>query len=392
MRTVQLGCVAMIGLAVSVAVSAADWPVWRGEKGNGISSESAWNPKAINALTIKWSIDLGRGYSAVSTQGGRAYTMGNKQDNDTIYCLDTANGKVIWTHSYSCKQGSYKGPRATPVVVDGSVYTLSREGLALCLDAEKGTVTWSKNLIDEFNITNLKWGLSSTPVIAMGAVMYNAGESGIALDAATGAKLWGSGGKGSYAVPVVYKKTVIMFSKESAIAVDIKTGKKVWSYPWKTKYDVNAADPVVLGDKLLLTSGYGKGAVMLDLSSGKPKKVWQNNALKAHFGTPVYLNGVIFGVDGQAGRGNVVCMGLDGSIKWSEKTGFASLMAADNKLIILTDKGKLIIADASKKAFTPIAAVDTGLGKTCWTQPILSNGIIYCRNDKGKLLAIDVSK
>src|SRR5210317_1104906 len=98
MRTVQLVCVTVISMAVCSAVTAADWPVWRGANGDGISSESGWNPKAVKPLNIKWSIELGRGYSAVSTHSGRAYTMGNKKNEDTIYCLDAGNGKVIWTH------------------------------------------------------------------------------------------------------------------------------------------------------------------------------------------------------------------------------------------------------------------------------------------------------
>ncbi|OVE77342.1 hypothetical protein BVX99_02830, partial [bacterium F16] len=277
------------------------------------------------------------------------------------------------------------------IVVGDSVYSLSREGLALCLDAKKGAVKWSCNLITDFGVTNLKWGLSSTPLVVAGSVIYNAGEYGIALDAKTGKKRWGKRGLGSYSVPVVYKTSVIMFAQKYATAVDIQTGKEIWSYPWSTKYDVNAADPVVAGDMILLSSGYGAGAVMLDVSTGTPRKLWQNKALKAHFSTPVYLNDAIFGVDGQAGRGNVVCLGRDGSVKWSEKTGFASLMAADDKLIILTERGKLIVAEASPSRFQKIAEIDTGLGKTCWTQPVLSNGIIFCRNDKGKLLAIDVS-
>ena len=196
-----LTLVGVVGLSTMTSV-AGDWAVWRGEKGDGISSETTWNPRAIKKLKIKWEAQLGKGYSAVSVVSGRVYTMGNTGKVDVVHCLDEKTGKTVWTFDYPCKQGNYKGPRATPAIVGGKVYTLSREGRAYCLDAAFGKEIWKKDLI-AMGAKNITWGISSTPLLVKGVVYYNAGESGIALNATSGVKVWASKGKGGYAVPTV---------------------------------------------------------------------------------------------------------------------------------------------------------------------------------------------
>ncbi|HNX52191.1 MAG TPA: PQQ-binding-like beta-propeller repeat protein [Pontiellaceae bacterium] len=390
-------------LSLMVAAIAAggycnDWPVWRGPDRNGISKETGWNPKNAKKL---WTKELGDGYSSVSVKGGRLYTMGLKsgdEKTDTVYCLDAKTGNEIWSYSYSCQPGPYKGPRATPVCDADSVYTLSRDGQLICFDAGSGKVKWKTDVLAGSGSQNIKWGLSSSPVIEEDLILLNAGETGMAVDKNSGKIKWKSEGAASYASPVLFDRNgtrcAAIFSASGLQIVEALTGKKISSFDWETKYKINGADPLVIGDRIFISSGYDHGCAMLDFSSGALKPVWENSLIKAHFGSCVCIDGFIYGVDGQAkGKSVLRCVSAaDGSEKWSAPVSFGSLMAADGRLIVLDEDGSLSFVDVSAKKYNEISKLDTGIGPLCWTAPVLANGIIYCRNDKGTLVAIDVSK
>ncbi|OVE81221.1 hypothetical protein BVY04_03865 [bacterium M21] len=395
MRRFWIGMTAL--LVSTIGVQADDWKTWRGPTGDGISQETGWNPKAVGKLKIKWQKSLGNGYSAVSVADGKVYTMGNTNDQDTIFCLDARNGTELWKYTYACKAGKFKGPRSTPVLKGERVYSLSRGGDAVCVDAKTGKLVWMTNIM-ELGAEQLRWGLSSSALFYKEMVLFCGGKAGIALDALSGKKVWGAKGIGNYAVPRIMshkgKDLALIWGADHIYGVDPVTGRELWKYEWKTKYDINAVDAIPVDGKVLISSGYDHGSAMLDISSGKPKKLWENKNLKAHFSTPIYLDGHLYGFDGNAGKGKeFACLeAKTGAIKWQAKLGFGSMTAADNKLIILTEKGKLIVAAAVSSGYQEIAAVQTALKKPCWTQPVLSNGVIYCRDGKGTLLAIDVAK
>jgi outer membrane protein assembly factor BamB len=391
----------VLSLSVSVLYAANDWPCFRGPERNSISTEKDWDPAALSKkVKMAWSGNVGEGYSAVSIKDGKLYSMGNTDDTDIIYCLDAATGKEIWKKSYPSKKGSYPGPRATPTVDDGKVYTLGRNGDVLCLDAKTGKVAWQKNVIKEYGADNIKWGLAGSPCVYGNALVINAGKHGIVLNKATGEKVWDSSpGKGGYSTPVIYKKDkthcVSVFGEKGVYGVDLKTGKQLWFYEWETSWDVNAADPTVVGDKIFITSGYKRGCTLLDISGATPKSLWENKEMASQFSSPVYLDGNIYGISGNAGKGDLKCIDLNtGKVKWSHDSGFGSLMVADNKLIILNERGVLTIAEASPSGYKEIssAKVMDPKGAKCWTMPVLCNGKIYCRDSKGQLVCIDVSK
>jgi len=226
----------------------------------------------------------------------------------------------------------------------------------------------------------------------------NIGEAGMALDKNSGKVAWKSKGKHSYATPVVFdhkgKRCAAIFSAPGLQIVEAKTGKEIASYDWTTKYDINGADPLVIEDKIFISSGYKHGAAMLDFSSGKLKRVWENEVMQNQFSSSVYIDGYIYGIDGQAkGKGFLRCIAAkDGSEVWNMRIGFGSIIAADGKLIAMGEDGMLYMAEATSKGYNELSKMSTGLAKLCWTPPVLANGIIYCRNDKGTLVAIDVRK
>lgn len=383
-----------IGIIIPFAsIKAEDWPVWRGAERNGISKEK-FNPEKIS--NIAWKKDLGVGYSSFVVQKNKVYTMGNKdKNNDIVYCLDADTGKEIWTFKYKCKAGGgYAGPRSTPVLANGMLYTLSKSGQVHCLNAETGEKIWEQNVLS-LGAKNIKWQLSCSVVVVDGTALINAGKRGIALDAETGKKKWASSGKGGYAAAVVFNnnKYVAFFSEKTLEIVDFKSGRPISSFPWVTSYDVNAADPIVDGNNIFITSGYKRGGALLKFNGSKLAKVWENKALCSHFSSPVLLNGNLYGVNGNAGKGKLVCVSMkDGSTKWqADSIKFGSLMIADDKIIYLDEKGTMTICAASPDGFKKLASarILSGAGK-CWTMPVLANGKIYCRGSNGKMVCINV--
>jgi len=400
----RIGVLAAVLAAVDGrAADAKDWPRWRGPNADGISTDSDWAPTALQAEpVVVWQANVGRGWSSVTIEGRRLYTMGNKSDKDVVYCLDGGAGLEVWTYDYDCPKawGGYAGPRATPVVHGDSVYTFSVAGHLHCLNAKDGSLKWRRDVAKEMKVKNLRWGFSASPCVDGPLVILNAGEHGMAFDANTGESVWSSGhGASGYATPVIFtlkgKRCAAIFGEKALHAVDVKTGKKLWSHPWEVKYDVNAADPIVSGDKIFISSGYGKGCALLDVSRGKPKQVWENKLLKNHFSSSVLFEGHLYGIDGNAGRGTLRCLDFKtGKEKWNQNLGFGSLMIAGGKLVVLNEKGELFIAEARPSAYEQIAKgkVLSPNGGKCWTMPVYCKGRIFCRNSMGDLVSISVSK
>ena len=390
--------VAMMALATTAAVGASgvDWYRWRGPDLNGISKETGWNAQwPAEGPKQLWKASVGTGFSSFSVSQGRVYTMGNANNTDTIFCLEAGTGKVLWQHSYPCPLDAKNfegGPCATPTVADGRVYTFSRKGELFCLDAAKGSVIWSKNLNKELGLEIPTWGCASSALVEGNMVVVNMGSAGVALDPTSGKVVWVSAkAPGAYATPVPLTiggdRCLAIMSCQSLIAVKAAGGQQVWSYSWKTSYDVNAADPVLDGDKLFISSGYNHGGSVLKFTGQGAEKVWENKNIRNHFNTCVLWQGHLYGPDDSGLR----CLAFDtGDLKWTYGGfGKGSLMIADGKLVALSEKGELIIAEPAPAEFKPISRAKVLTGK-CWTMPVLSNGHIYCRNAVGDVVCLDV--
>ena len=175
--------------------------------------------------------------------------------------------------------------------------------------------------------------------------------------------------------------------------MDVKTGRRVWSHPWKTRWDVNAADPIVLGEKMFISSDYRHGCTLLDFSAGRPRVVYENKNMQNHFSSSVLYKGYLYGSSGNVNSdASLVCMDFQtGRVKWSKRgLKMTSLMIADGKLVILTKRGLLIVAEATPAGFKPLAQAKVMSG-TCWTVPVLAGGKIYCRNHEGEVICLDVA-
>ncbi len=395
-------CVALLAVfSGSHLARAADWPNYRGADYDGISDETGWQSTWEGAPTIAWKASLGWGFASMAVSDGRVYATGNVDDNDVVYCFDAATGKELWKQSYPCpryKKNHEGGPSATPTVEGGAVYVFSKNGDVLRLDAKTGKVVWHKNPAKELGLKELTWYYSSSPVIVDNLVILNAGSAGVALDKADGHVVWHNGeGAGGYASAVPFtwdgKKCVALFGVQDLLALEVATGKILWKFEWKTKYDINSADPIVTGDKIFISSGYNKGCALLSMGDGKVTEVYRNKNMRNQCNCSVLWKGYVYGFDGQVGGrgGKLTCLQLDtGQVKWAQEgLDAGSLMFADGKLVVLGEKGKLVIVEASPNEYKELASAQILSGR-CWTVPVLAGGRIYARNAAGDLVCVDV--
>lgn len=375
------------------AGESSDWPNWRGPHRDGISAETGWLAAwPAGGPQVLWRAEVGVGFSSLALSGGRLYTLGNTSGTDYVYCLDAATGREVWKHSYPCRQGGHKGPRATPCVRDGLVYTMSRESDLYCFQAGSGEIVWKKNVAKAIGAATPTWGFASSPVIEGDTVIVNVGTAGVALDKKTGSVVWTTGrGAAGYSSAELFtmdgERRLAIFAAKNIVVLDAKTGKTLWQHPWKTRYDVNAATPIVWDGKVFISSGYGTGAAVLRIGGDDPV-VWRSREMKNHFNNCILWKGHLYGFD----MTTLKCLSAGtGKVQWS-KGGFGkgSLMLADGKFIILSDSGTLAVAEATHEGYKELsrAKVIRGL---CWTVPVLSGGRIYCRSHPGHVVCLDVS-
>jgi outer membrane protein assembly factor BamB len=383
---------------------AVDWPQWRGANRDGVSDEeispATWGKDGPKQL---WKKEVGMGTSSVAVSGGRLYTVGNKGGSDVVFCLDAATGAEIWRHSYpqpleiDADREREGGPAGTPAVDGDKVYTLSHEGDLFCLSAANGEVLWSKNLQRDFGGKRQHWGYSGSPLVDGNLVILDAGGLGastVALDKTTGALKWKAGhDQAGYSSPVAFDlagiRCIAVFKANALVGLNAANGEELWRYRWETDYDVNAPTPIVSGDKIFITSGYGTGCALLQVSPEKVMVLWRNKNMRSQLASPVLVQGYIFGIDGNVGKGELRCLELgNGQIKWTRKTGGGTLIAASGYLLALSERGELIVAEAAPTSYREVARWQV-LGGLCWVAPAVADGKIYCKNNQGTLVCLD---
>ena len=386
-RTIFSGTV----LLAAFSIMAADWPVWRGVKGDGTTTETV----STFSDTPLWEMNVGSGYPAVSVCKGKLLTAGNKNDQDIIYCLDAVTGKEIWNYTYKCNANkSFPGPRATPVTDGRNVYMVSREGDINCLDLNTGKLKWNKSRLASGNVKNLIWGICSSVLLYDGMAIVNIGGKGMAFNAESGDPVWQSQGEGNYSTPVVFsynaKNYLAIFSAEKLLILEPRTGNEIAAYPWKTKSNVNAADPLIIdgGTRIFISSNYGHGSALLNFDGITLKKEWENTNLCCHFPTPMLIDGIIYGLNG--GYKFCAIKLSDGSVCWQSKVNNGSFIKAGDKLVYLEENGnlKLIKPSAEKCDVIKSVKIPKMDSAKSATMPVLAEGRIYCRNANGMLVCI----
>ena len=289
----------MMTIMMVISAKAADWPRWRGPRGDGVSTETGWSPQALSGSPdLLWQVKMGMGHSSVSVQGDYVYSMGSQTviaDGDTtftdiIFCLDANTGKEIWQYPYPAQERGWPGPGSTPTIDGDAVYTIGRDGDLYCFDAYNGRVRWKRNLVAEEISQTPGWGFCASPIIEGEYVILNAGQSGAVLQKQTGELVWKSEpGTANLPSPILIEqgknRYTAILGERDFVARDISKGEIIWSEPWPSTDN----DPIVFDNKILLT-GY-RQCKMLEIQGKEVRTLWEKNRLRAE----AWLNFVVVG-------------------------------------------------------------------------------------------------
>jgi len=380
-------------------LTAADWPCWRGANHDGQSPETGLDwVGGVGTPRILWRAQVGRGSSAFAVVKKRAYTLGNENEEDVVRCLDAESGETRWTFRYPCALFplSYEGgPSATPAVSAGKVYTLGKFGQAYCLDAADGKVLWTHRFAPPATNSNdyrAWWGFAGSPLVLDRQVIYPVGTFAAALDRDSGKLLWDNGeGRPGYSTPVPFmsrgEQIISFVSGHEVVAAKAAGGAPLWRLPWRTTWDMNASDVVPVGEKLFVSSGHGMGCALLDLSGGEPKELWRNKNLRTEYATAVRWKGSLYAFDIR----KLACLDeASGEARWkSDDLDFGALTLADGKLVAQLEKGGLLVAEADPAGFKLVARGEVFTNRS-WTVPTLSDGRLFLRSARGDVACVDV--
>ncbi len=454
-QLVGLLALLLCGLSASVA-SADDWPQWLGPKRDGVWREPGLLTKfPAGGLKPKWRTPIGEGYAGPAVSGRRVFVTDFIRDKgaaapksgfdkatipgrERVLCLDESNGKVLWKKEYpvAYKVSYAAGPRTTPVVSGGKVYTLGTMGDLLCLDALDGTILWQKNLPKEYQFKVPLWGMAGSPLIDGDRLICLVGGKGsvaVAFNKDTGKELWRalSANQPGYAPPMIYeaagKRQLIIWHPESVNALNPETGAVYWSVPFgkdelpNGKLMVKAAlsipTPRVDGDLLFVTAFYD-GPLMLKLNQDKPgaKVLWRGkgkgeqprltDGLHSIMSTPWLKDGYIYGV---CSYGELRCLeAATGKRLWATHaaTGGESLRWANaflvpmggDRFILFNEQGDLILAKLTPKGYEEISRAniltptnELAGRPVIWSHPAFADRCVFARNDR-EIVCVSLAK
>jgi outer membrane protein assembly factor BamB len=386
---------------LATAALAEDWPGYRGPAGNGIAPDEGINKDwAQKPPKLLWKVPMGDdGYAGPCVADGKLFIVDHSGSDDVVRALDLKNGKQVWEYRYADTQdANYGYVRSTPAYFDGMLYTVGRWGEVLCLKADTGDVVWQKSLIQDFGGRVPGWNYSMSPLVDEDRVVLVPGsERGtvVSLNRLTGETLWQGGGTDGpgYASPVLatileVPQYVVMCSA-GANGVDRETGKLLWQIPWRTEYDVNASNPIIEGNFVVVSSGYGKGIGLFEITPDGPTSWWENKDLVPKFSSPIYCNGYVFGT---SESGELVCMSpQNGGVAW-KRGGFewGGLAAVDGTIIVQNGNGgDVVMVAADPAGYQELGRIRPLPGDQCWAAPIIADGKLIVRN-KGALCALDL--
>jgi outer membrane protein assembly factor BamB len=393
---------ALFVLLATLPAFAADWPQLHGPARDGHTAEKglldAWPARGPAEV---WRRDVGAGYAAPVVVADRLILFHRVGGDDLVECLSAATGKPLWKvatpTTYRDDYGKGDGPRSTPTVAGGSVYTLGPAGQILCLDLKTGKKLWNKDLLADYTVKKGYFGVGTSPLAEGKNLLVNVGgEDGagvVALDLETGKEAWrATNHEASYSSPIAATvggvRHVFFFTREGLASIDPANGKVRFTRRWRSRIDasVNAASPVLLGGKyLFLSSCYDTGAILFEIEKDGVKEVWKGKeSLNCHFSTPVAVGDQLYGFEGrQEEGGQLRCIDWKtGKVRWTENAwGCGSAIAAGDKLFVLGEDGDLGIVKADAGKYRELARASV-LTKPVRAPLALANGMLYARDGR----------
>ena len=402
-------------LALTTTLHAADWPQYNGPATDRTTPEKIAHVWMSTGPKVLWKMPSTNGFSSFAVAGARCFMLEGRDvdgaPQEVLVARDANTGKEGWTAPLGAAKydgggndgaGDNKGgdgPRSTPTTDGAHVFTMSAKLVLQSFDAATGKELWKKDLMAEFSGRNIQWQNAASPLLD-GGLLYVAGGGGgqslIAFNPADGAVVWKAfDEKMTHATPVAAtilgQRQIIFFLQSGLLSVEPKTGKELWRYAFNYSTST-ASSPVVAGDIVYCSAGYGIGAGAAKIAKNGDQwtateiyRLRGNKPLANHWSTPVLFGGHLYGMFSfkEYAKGAVKCVDIkDGSVKW-EKEGFGAgqVILAGDKVLALSDAGELVLIDPQPAAYKELARAKVVDGK-CWTTPVLANGHIYVRSTK----------
>jgi outer membrane protein assembly factor BamB len=407
----------LVGVLFASPAASEDWPRWRGVRGDG-----TWNAPALpdkwpkDGLKTVWKQPVGGGYAGVTVADGRVYTMdlvepvakvrdGEPDGTERVLCFDAATGKPLWSHKYPVRYGTLggyaNGPRTSPTIHDGKVYTLGAVGHLFCFDAKTGEIVWQHDTVAKFGARIPEWGFAGSPVIDGDNVIAHIGAKGaclLALDRKTGKEVWRAlGDPAGYCTPVVIHpksgKQVVVWTPENVHGVAADTGKPLWKVLYKVTYGVSIAPPV-FHDGIVFVTGYWEGAKAIRLGD-KPtdaEVIWtETKTLRGLMAQPLYRDKHVYSIDRGLG---LTCFELaTGKKLWDDENQLAPKarnphasivwLNDTDRVLALNSDGELVMARLTPKEYAEQSRTKVLKGRA-WGHPAFAGRWLFAKTDGGE--------
>jgi outer membrane protein assembly factor BamB len=446
-KPVAVGPDAPLPPDLSTGKDGSDWPCFLGPTGDSVSTEKdILTPWPIQGPPRVWECRIGGGYAAPAISRGRLFLFDRTRDRARLRCLKSETGEFLWEFDYPTdyedKYGYNNGPRCYPVVDGARVYIYGAEGMLYCVRVADGKLVWKVDTIKEFGVVPNFFGVGSTPVVEGDLLLVQVGGSPPGSHDMSFADIKGNGsgvvafdkytGKvrykitdelASYSVPVLAtidrRRWCFVLARGGLIGFDPGSGKVDFRYPWRAKLleSVNAANPVVVGNKVLISETYGPGSALLEVRPGEVKEVWTDAAkpprgksMMCHWNTPICVDGYLYGCSGRhENNAELRCIELaTGKVMWSEPgLSRTSLLLVDGHFVCQAEDGTLLLLKVNPEKYQEVSRVElatAGLGfmlggtlpvripllrEPAWSAPILSHGLLYVRG-RDRLVCLEL--
>ena len=393
---------------------AGDWPGLRGQNQDGVSSERIQVQLPPDGPKLLWRVPTTGGFSSFAIAEGKAFTLVTRTNDgrpsEICLALDAASGKELWAtpvgaakypgggDSGTPENRGGDGPRTTPTVAGGRVFTYSSDLKLTCLDARDGKIQWRKDVATEFDGQNISWQNAMSPAVAGDALLLAGGGKGqamLALKQASGELLWKAGDdKMTHTSPIVATlqgvRQAIFFMQSGLVARALDDGRELWRFPFPFR-TATACMPVIGGDLVFCSAGYDIGAAACRVAKGadgfSANQAWfvRGKPLGSIWSPPVQKDGFLYGLISakQYGAGPLKCVELKtGEVKWEQRGfGNGNVLLAANCLVVLSDDGRIVLVDPTPAAYKELASFKAVAGK-CWTTPALADGKLYVRSTR----------
>jgi outer membrane protein assembly factor BamB len=351
-------------------------------------------------LKLLWKKDVGAGFSAPVVAGGKLILFHRVGDDEVVECFNAATGAAVWKLAYATTYrddfGFDPGPRGTPSVSDGRVYTFGAEGVLHAIDFATGKKLWRVDTHAKFGVRKGFFGAAASPLADGGMVYVNVGGPNgaglVAFDASTGNVRWtATNDDAGYSSPIAATvdgvKSILCLTRAGLVAADPGTGKVRFQFPFRARNNssVNAAVPLVNGNLIFLSASYGAGATLLRVTGNQVTPVWASDeALSNHYASSILKDGYVFGFHGRQEYGQSLrCIDLKtGKVQWDlDGYGAGTISLLGDTLLVVRESGEGVLAPASPKAFEPASKAQL-LPGVLRSYPAIADGKIFVRNEK----------